>query len=51
MYCVYSFMFYSFLYVLYFIPNLNEIESEMVLRNENMTHITVLIQHTKHELQ
>ena len=49
--CVYSFMYYSFLYVLYFILNLNEIESEMVLRNENMTHITVLIQHTKHELQ
>ena len=39
MYCVYSFMVYSFLYVMYFILNLNEIESEMVPGNENMTHI------------
>ena len=51
MYCVYSFMFYLLLYVMYFIPNLNEIESEMGPGNENITHITVLIQHTKHKLQ
>ena len=48
---VYSFMFYLFLYVMYFIPNLNEIESEMGNGNDNMTHTTVLRQHTKHELQ
>ena len=36
---------------MYFILNLNEIESEMVPWNENMIHITVQIQHTKHELQ
>ena len=48
MYCVYSFMFYLFLYVLYFIPNLNETESEMVPGSENMAHITVLL-HAAHE--
>ena len=35
--CIHSWFIY-FLYVLYFIPNLNEIESEMVPRNKNMTH-------------
>ena len=36
--------FIYFLYVMYFIQNLNEIESEMVPGNENITHITVLHQ-------
>ena len=44
MYCVYSFMFYSFFVCNVFHSNLNEIESEMVAGNENITHITVLHQ-------
>ena len=38
---------------MYFIMNLNGIESEMRPGDESMTHITitVLLYHTKHELQ
>ena len=43
-------MFFIFMY---FIMNLNGIESEMRPGDESMTHITitVLLYHTKHELQ
>ena len=37
------------MYVMYFILNLNKIESEMTPGSENMTHITVLLQHTTHQ--